>query len=294
VNKAGMWIAVVALGCTAHAAEPVLAKAGAIELDAAQVRTLIAALPEATRTALAKNPASLEQVVRSEVIDRAVLAEAKSGDFARQPETVSALARISDEALVKLYVSSKAIPPPDYPRDELLDKAYEASKAQLRTPADYHLAQIFLPAPDASEPEKLGQALRRVSELAPKLAAGADFAQLARDNSGDPESAARGGDMGWLAEDKLMPEVRTAIRDQKTGTVVGPIKTSAGFHYIKILEKKDGRALSLAEARDTLVSALRARRAQELQQQYLQELGARLNVSVNQIELGKLKVAAAK
>jgi parvulin-like peptidyl-prolyl isomerase len=66
---------------------------------------------------------------------------------------------------------------------------------------------------------------------------------------------------------------------------VGPIKTSQGLHYVKLLERKEGEALTFEQAQPQLVDALRARRAQELQQAYLAQLESRVGVSVDQIAL---------
>jgi peptidyl-prolyl cis-trans isomerase C len=79
-----------------------------------------------------------------------------------------------------------------------------------------------------------------------------------------------------------------AVGNLEPGAVTGPIKTSQGLHYVKLLEKKASDVPSFDAARPQLVAALRARRAQELQQAYLENLNSRLAVSVDQIALAQL------
>jgi peptidylprolyl isomerase len=136
----------------------------------------------------------------------------------------------------------------------------------------------------------LARALRKVVDLAPQLAASAaGFAKLARENSEQIESAAKDGDMGWLVEDTILPEVRGALQTLKQGEVGGPIKTSQGFHFIRLIETRAPRALTLDEARQRIVAALQSQRATELRQKYLQELAAKLAIRVDQVGLAALQ-----
>jgi hypothetical protein len=72
--------------------------------------------------------------------------------------------------------------------------------------------------------------------------------------------------------------------------LTGPV-TSQGLHFFKLLDRKPGNPLTLPEAHDRLAAALKARRGSELGQSYLAELGGKLAISINQIELGKLQAA---
>jgi parvulin-like peptidyl-prolyl isomerase len=277
---------------TSGDASEIIGRAGAIQIDATQVRALVSALPAPSRTAVASDLQALEQLVRADLASRAVLAEAKAAGFERKPEVTIELNRIQEQALAQLWLASQATVPASYPTDADVNAAYEQNKAVLQTTAEYHLAQIFISAPDAAEPSKLAQALRRIMDLAPKISAvGADFGRLARENSEQADVVANSGDLGWLAEDKMLPDVLNAVRTLKTGQVAGPVKTTQGFHFIKLIEEKAAQPLTLPQSRDRLVKALRARRAQELQQQYLAALGTKLAVSINQVELANLQTA---
>jgi peptidylprolyl isomerase len=157
-------------------------------------------------------------------------------------------------------------------------------------PTQYRLAQVYIGLPD--DPAKLAAALRKAAEVAGKLAGDrpvADFGKLAEAYSEHADSAGKGGDMGFLPDNQLAPEVLAAVRALKPGEVAGPVRTAQGLHYLKLLDRKAGAPLAYAEARDALANALRSRRAGELSQAYLAALDKRLGISVNQIALAKLQ-----
>lgn len=73
------------------------------------------------------------------------------------------------------------------------------------------------------------------NDLLQQLKDGADFGQLAIDNSIDTGSGAMGGDLGWFGRGQMVPEFENAAFDGKVGEIVGPVQTDYGFHLIQIL-----------------------------------------------------------
>jgi peptidylprolyl isomerase len=279
------------LACAPVFAE-VIGKAGTTQIDDVEVRALVAALPEQARAAIARDPAAMEKLIRADLVRRAVLAEARTAGFDHRPEAIAAINNSQNEVLAQLWLASKAKVASDYPSEAEIAAAYEQNKSALQSPAQYRVAQIFLSAADGGDPGKLAQSVRKLAELAPKLAApAADFGRLARENSDQAESAAKDGELGWLSEEQILPQIAAALRQLKVGETSGPVKTAQGFHFLKLLDKHAGKTLMLAEAREQLKTALRNRKAQELQQAYLESLGSRLSVSINQIALGSLQAS---
>ena len=58
-----------------------------------------------------------------------------------------------------------------------------------------------------------------------KIKGGADFAQVARDSSEDPQTASKGGELGLLAAGELTPELDKVVFGLKVGEVAGPVRT---------------------------------------------------------------------
>lgn len=276
-------------GLSATAPLDVIAQGGSFGLSGADVRALVENLPASQRAAATNSTASLEQVVRAELVRRAVLAEAKNGNFAQQQQTAATLDRVRDEALTRLWVANQAQVPADYPSEEQIANAYETNKAALAAPTEYRIGQIFISAPDGTDPVQLSTALKKAADVGTKLAANSDFSDLARRFSDNSDSASKGGDLGYLPDNRVPPDILTVIRNLKPAEVAGPIKTGQGLQFLKLLDKKPGAVPTLAEAHDRIAALLRARRAQELEQTYLTSLNSKLGVSVNQIALAKLQ-----
>jgi len=278
------------VGAASMAGGDVIARGGGVTLAAGDIRTLVQALPETDRKVAGTDVAALERLVRNEVVSRAVLAEARQSGFDKDPGTQAQFSRLHDEALLRLWLAKQAAVPADYPAEADVKAAYDANQKVLAGPTQYRLAQVYIGLPD--DPAKLSAALRKAADVGAKLSGdkvAADFGRLAEAYSEHADSAGKGGDMGFLPDNQLAPEVLAAVRGLKPGEVAGPVRTTQGLHYLKLLDRKAGAALGYAEAHDALAGALRTRRANELSQAYLAGLNTRLGISVNQIALAKLQ-----
>jgi peptidylprolyl isomerase len=264
----------------------VIAKGGSIELSSADVRAIVATLPDDSRKAAHSNLPALEQLLRSEIAQRAIVAEARAKNFDHDPTAAKQLERVQQEALMRLWLASKSAVPADYPSDADVKAAYDAARAAR--PLEYHLAQIFISAPNGADPAKLAGALRKVNEITTRLPS-SDFAQLAREQSEHAESASKGGDLGFVAGERLPPDVLRTVQSLTPGQVAGPLKSSEGLHFVKLIETRPITLPQLAEVRGRIAADLRTRRAQDLERAYVSELSGKLGISINEIELAKLQ-----
>jgi len=269
----------------------VVAKAGAIEMTTTEVQALLSGLPEASRNQLTADPKALEQFVRGELLRRSVMAEVKSANFERDASVAPQLERLKEEALMRLWIANKAKPAANFPSDDEVRAAYESNKTAFAAPTEYRISQIFISAPNGADATQVAAALAKVADLGKKVPGG-DFAALAKANSDHAESAAKGGDLGFLPENRLLPEVAAAVRNLPVGQTVGPVKTAQGLHFLKLNEKKVGAVPEFATIKASIAAAMRDTRTQQLEQAYLAELGNHLGISVNQIELAKMQKAA--
>ena len=266
--------------------DSVVARGGSIQIDVNEVRALVASLPDGTRQAVLAKPGELEQLVRQDILQRSLLKDAQAANFGASPSAASALQRVHDEALTRLWIASKAAVPAGFPSESQVQSAYDL--LQKNAPYEYHLEQIFIAAPDGGDPQTVAAALTK-SVSVQKLIATGSFEQVARQDSEDTASAAKGGDIGFLPAAKLTPDIRSAVESMSPGQTIGPVKTSAGLHFIKLVERRRIAIPPLATVHDRVVAALRAQQAQQLEQAYLQQAASQLNITVDQIELAKLQ-----
>jgi peptidyl-prolyl cis-trans isomerase SurA len=115
-----------------------------------------------------------------------------------------------------------------------------------------HLAQVLVAVPDNASIGALATLESRARQLADRARRGDDFAALAREASAAPEAQA-GGSLGRRNADRYPSLFVEATASARTGDVVGPVRSGAGWHILKVLEKRS------ANAPDTEVTETRAR-----------------------------------
>ena len=115
-----------------------------------------------------------------------------------------------------------------------------------------------------------------------------DFAALARAESDEPQSAARGGEIGWLQESAIQPEIRTKVSSLAKGAVSDSIQLGDGWYFVKVLDIREPRTATLDEVRDQLKKVLRAERARLNREAYLAKLQQQNPMAINELALSKL------
>jgi parvulin-like peptidyl-prolyl isomerase len=276
--------------CSAAAAEDLVGKMGDVELYSSELKAILEAQPPDARRQLATDPAAMERLVRSELMRKAVLNEAKQKGWDKRQELQPLIERARDQVIVSSFVGNFAKPGDGYPSEEEIKQFYESNKAQLLAPTQFQLAQIFLPAAEGADKAKAEEARKKIGELSAKLGkSGADFAKVAKENSGHKESAEKGGELGWISEEQMVPEIRRAVTGMNKGEVSPPVKSAFGWHLVKLLDRKPAATRPLADIRPNLIVAMRNRKSQDMERAYLEALSIKLPPTINQIELGKLQ-----
>lgn len=111
----------------------------------------------------------------------------------------------------------------------------ELAEVVKSEPANKDLSEIELKA-------KIGEQIMKKEALAKELAAKAKqdpsiFAKLAKENSEDPVSAEKGGDLGFFAKQEMVPEFANAAFSAKPNTIVGPVQSQYGYHVILVTDR---------------------------------------------------------
>jgi parvulin-like peptidyl-prolyl isomerase len=112
---------------------------------------------------------------------------------------------------------------------------------------------------------------------------------LAKRNSNDAASAPRGGELGWLAENEITPEIRTAVVGMTKGQISTPVEGNSGFHILRLVDVRPAGPATLEEVKPQIAAALRNQRASLNQESHVATLLQRQPVSVNELALESLK-----
>lgn len=107
-------------------------------------------------------------------------------------------------------------------------------------------------------------ALKKIQDIEKRVRAGEDFAKLAREFSQDPGSVSNGGDLGLAGRGMFVAEFEQALFGLKVGEVSAPVKTTYGYHLIKLNRVEKADVPSFASLRGELEREAREARADEL------------------------------
>jgi peptidyl-prolyl cis-trans isomerase SurA len=131
-----------------------------------------------------------------------------------------------------------------------------------------HVRQILIRPTEILTPEA---ARARIEQLRARIEQGEDFAELARAHSEDISSAREGGDLGWIAPGQMPPDFDRAIADLAPKELSGPLRTSAGFHLVQVLDRRT-RDVSAERQVARARNQIHARKSEERYEQWLREL----------------------
>lgn len=270
---------------TAKSSDDVIARVGATNISTDEIRAYVASLAPRERAAVSQDPALLSQAVRMMLANRLVLQEVATKKWDQQPNIAEQLERVRESAVVELYLQSVSAPPSNFPSEDDLQKVYDANRASFLVPRQFELAQIFVPVPKDADKAVEDKAKKAVDEVQRKLkAAGAEFSAVAD----EVNEAKNGGELGWVAEGQIRPEIRPRVMELAKNTYSDPMRLDDGWHLIKLIDTRASYTRTLPEVRDALVQQIRNERAAALRRAYLAELLKQHPPVINELALSGL------
>ncbi len=125
----------------------------------------------------------------------------------------------------------------------------EENQAAAADAVEYDAAHILVRIPEQAVPERIEQARARAESARAEAVAGGDFARLAASTS-DAADALQGGALGWRAPSRLPELFADVLKSMKPGDVSPVLRSPAGFHLVKLLERRGaGAAAAVTQTR---------------------------------------------
>jgi peptidyl-prolyl cis-trans isomerase D len=166
-------------------------------------------------------------------------------------QSLAPLISVSEEE-IKSYLSNPN-------NKKLLESAYEENKATYNKPEEIKARHILVKGDDAKNLDKL-------KAIKAKLNAG-NFASVAGKETEDPSGKSTGGELGWFARGKMVPEFEDVAFNLKKGQISEPVKTQFGYHLIFLEDKKEAQVKTLDDVKADLARiAIQKTKAQDLDQ----------------------------
>ncbi|MGM0496735.1 MAG: foldase protein PrsA [Bacteroidota bacterium] len=110
---------------------------------------------------------------------------------------------------------------------------------ERKAKGEVRVAHIMLLAPESMPEEKRKEKKEKINEIYHDIMGGAAFDEMARKHSDDKGSANQDGKLPWFSTGRMVPEFEEAAFSlEEKGQVTSPIRTSIGWHIIKLLDKR--------------------------------------------------------
>ncbi|MGD9600398.1 MAG: SurA N-terminal domain-containing protein [Gammaproteobacteria bacterium] len=150
------------------------------------------------------------------------------------------------------------------PTKEELTQYYESHKADFTVEEQRNANHILVQLEAGAAPEQDAAARKKAEEMRELVLGGREFEEVAKEFSDDIGSRSEGGATGLFGRGVMAPEFEEAVFSMKVGEISEPVKTSFGYHVIKVAEIKPGGVTSFDEARADVEARVRREQAEEL------------------------------
>ena len=148
--------------------------------------------------------------------------------------------------------------------DEELRALFEAEPERFVTPEKREVSHILISVPSDAGADIAEQARERLVALKDRIAAGESFEDLARASSEDPGSAAGGGALGFIERGIMVPAFEETAFALAPYQVSDPVRSSFGWHLIKVTSVQGSRGAMFKEVRDQVLVQYQSREAERI------------------------------
>jgi peptidyl-prolyl cis-trans isomerase C len=243
-------------------ADAVIAESARARLTLADYEAELAKLAPGVRGEVAVNQVRLKQYLDNLFIARALAADARAGGLDKDPVLARQIAMAVDKLLAQAQVDrieAAAATAFDQSAEKYTARArelYEVNRAKYTVPERVKAAHILVKIDDGNK----AAALTKATEIRARLAAGADFAQVARESSNDPTVSKNNGELGYFEAKTMDPAfAAAAFAMTKPGEISAPVLTAFGYHIILFQGRRPAGIRTFDEVKAELMAEQKAK-----------------------------------
>lgn len=231
-------VCLIGTGFAEEESDPVLARMGERKITLSDLNRIIAYYPQDKQTQLLQNPQNKATLLRRVVQGMVLSQSARDEGFDKQADVREQVEMLVNDFIATEYLRRKVVEKIVVTEDDM-KSYYKTYQDDFKTPEMVKARHILIRVDKSASAEDKGKAKEKAGEILKKIKAGGDFVALAAEVSEDPGSKTKGGDLGFFARGRMMPEFEKAAFSLKVGEVSEVIETPYGFHIIKLEEKRE-------------------------------------------------------
>jgi peptidyl-prolyl cis-trans isomerase C len=240
-------------------------------------------MPVNLRNEFFEKKENIQQIANNLMIRKALAVEAEKAQLDADPLVRSAIMVMIDRAMsdARLAHLDKINEPEEKALELYAQNLYKINSDKYEEAAQYKASHILI--------EKKESGLEKTKELIVQIKNGVNFSDLAKANSTDPGTAAKGGDLGTFGEGKMVKPFEDAVKAlKKIGDVSEPVETQFGYHIIRLDGFKPKRKVTFDEVKNQLIEESRKSILSEKRVQKVQSIAKELvfeNANIEELSL---------
>lgn len=258
----------------AEDANPTLATHGSSKITRADFEADMLRIPERDRFGFAMSQERIAKEVDALLRFRVLAEAAKKQGIADDPTFKTRMALLEERLLTEMLLAkTDTASAKDFEakRATYLERAreqYLVNKQTYMTPPQVRVQHLLVTTNNRTPDE----ALAKIKALRERIVAGAPFEDVALANSEDPTVRSNKGDVGFFAKGGRMDPAfeNAAFELQTKGELSQPVKTSFGYHLIRLEDRKDARQMTFDEVSFDLMEKLKAEYLEQRRTQAMQ------------------------
>jgi peptidyl-prolyl cis-trans isomerase C len=250
--------------------QEVFATQGEVILTEAELDAAISRIPVEFRLQYIRSGDRMDQLVSNLLRNKVIAAAAEDEKFEQSPVVQGRMALAAEKELAEAWIQRKleTVPKGDY--ETLAHEYYLANPERYMAPATLDVSHILI----SSEKRSADEALQLVTELRKQaLEDPSRFDPLVMEFSEDPSKNANAGRFPSMTEGQMVKEFEAAAFALDTpGEISEPVKTSYGYHLIRLNAKRPEEARPFEEVKPVIVENVRKRYLEEYRVRYIKSL----------------------
>lgn len=255
----------------------ILAEVNGVKITESDFNEEINSVPASYRGMISANKNKfLDDLILQELLYQ----EAVKKNLDKDTDVAKALERLKKKVLAQKLLEKDVIELTKVSEEDI-KKNYEENKDAYKEPEQVNAAHILVRVKEGVSEKEDKETLAKAEGLLKKIKEGADFSQLAKDNSDCPSSS-KGGELGYFSRGQMVPEFEDAAFKLKVGEVSGIVKTKFGYHIIKILDKKEAKQKEFAEVKEEIEQKLTKEKQKSAFDSYTKDLKAKAKITINE------------
>lgn len=237
--RKSLFVAVIGLSLgSAAVAATELAKIGSKTLTDAQIKSTLGNMSESQKAQINSDPDIKAKFVDQMVTEELFVQEAEKKGITKDADFRNTLETARRRILAQMFLQKSVEPKLT---DANVKAFFESHKARY-SQDEVHARHVLLKEENEAR------------EVYSKAKAGEDFETLAKKYSKDPSAAQNGGDLGFFTRSRMVPQFADKAFSMKKGEISEPVKSPFGWHVIKVVDTRPGKAVSFDEIKEQVKS----------------------------------------